>query len=177
MTDPTASNRLPIGRLPNTALPVSFQALGRQVAVALVAPFVLTTSAVGRPTSTPAPRATVTPTATAPSLSVGRPVPLRTTDLVKVQGGYYVEFPNGPPAVVIEYETNIPMSNMNALTAEADKLIKVFQADLQTAGVSTAVLRAIHFDNSGSVRNGNGYGFIYVKNTAGLWVRDQDQGR
>jgi hypothetical protein len=96
---------------------------------------------------------------------------------VKVQGGYYVEFPSGPPAVVVQYETDILMSNKDALVAQADKLIKVFQADIEAEGVSTAVLRAIHFENTGSVREGSGYGFIYSKNAGGPWVREQEKGR
>jgi hypothetical protein len=77
---------------------------------------------------------------------------------------------------VIEYETAIPMTNMPALTAQADELIKFFRADIEATGVSSAVLRAAHFEGSGALREGDGYGFVYDKSPDGSWVQAQQKG-
>lgn len=160
--------------------PPSRKPLGQRVPLVLGALLLVVTPSTARPTAraTPTRRATATPTPTVgQALSVGRPIPLRATDLVKVQGAYFVEFSSAPPAVVVEYETDISVSNMSALTSQADKLIKLFQADIDATGVRTAVLRATHFEGSGRMREGNGYGFIYAKDANGIWVREEDNRR
>ena len=64
---------------------------------------------------------------------------------------------------------------MQALAAQADRLIKVFQKDIEATGVSSAVFRAIHFEGSGSKREGNGYGFMYAKDAKGSWAREREK--
>jgi hypothetical protein len=110
-------------------------------------------------------RGAVTPTPT-PSQSVGRPVPVHPTDLVTVTGAFHVDFPKGPSAVVIAYQTKISIDDLAALTAQADELMKFFRPDVEADGVTAAVLRAS--------RDDNGYGFVYEKQQNGAWVRQTE---
>src|SRR5436309_1331178 len=80
------------------------------------------------------------PTSAAQPLTVGYPISVRTTSTVKIIGAFHVDFPQGPSAVVINYETEIPVNNMSALAAQADDLMKFFQSDVEATGVTTAVL-------------------------------------
>jgi hypothetical protein len=133
------------------------------------------------PTPTVTPVLTITPRNGSSSggekLSVGKPIPIHSTDRVKVTGAFLVDFWNGPPGVVIEYETKFSMSDMAAVTAEADELMKFFKADIEAAGVGGAVLRASHFEGYGMFREGDGHGFVYSKDTNGVWVREAEKAK
>jgi hypothetical protein len=97
------------------------------------------------------------------SVSVGRPVAIRPTTVVKVTGAFHMDSPKGPSAVVILYETKIDIRDFAAFAAEADELMKFWQADVEADRVAAAVLRASH--------DGNGYGFGYERHADGTWVR------
>jgi hypothetical protein len=102
----------------------------------------------------------VTPKPT-PSVSAGRAIPVRATTLVKVTGAYHVDFPKGPSAVVLTYDTKIAIADQAALSAQADELMKFFRGDVEADGVTVAVLRAS--------RESQGYGFVYERQPNGAW--------
>ena len=104
----------------------------------------------------------VTPTPT-PSISVGRPVAVRPTTVVNVTGAVHFDFPKGPSAVVISYETRIDIKDFAAFSAQADELMKFWQGDIEADSVTAAVLRASH--------DGKGYGFMYERQPNDAWVR------
>ena len=43
------------------------------------------------------------------------------------------------------------------------------RADVEKAGASAGVIRATHYEGSGMVRDGKGYGFVYAKGDDGKW--------
>jgi hypothetical protein len=154
--------------------PLSFETFGpgrvlTAVAKVLAAAFALACSAAHPvPTANP-PASAASPPGSQP-LSIGRAIPVKETSIVTVDGAFYVDFPQGPSAVVINYETTIAIENMSALAAEADELMKFFQSDIEAVGVRSAVFRAAHYEGSGALRQGQGYGFMYEKGPGGLWT-------
>jgi hypothetical protein len=88
---------------------------------------------------------------------------------IKVNNVEKMNFPNGDAALVMNYETEIPIENKEALRKEVDEIWSVFQKDVEKAEVKSGVIRATHYEGSGMVRSGKGYGFVYVKGDDGNW--------
>ena len=88
---------------------------------------------------------------------------------VKVTGVGPMSFQQGGSALVMNYETEIPIENMEALRGEVNEIWGVFQADVEKAGANAGVIRATHYEGGGIVRNGKGYGFVYAKGDDGKW--------
>jgi hypothetical protein len=88
---------------------------------------------------------------------------------IKINSIGKMNFPNGDSALVMNYETEIPIENKEALRKEVDEIWAVFQRDVEEAEVKAGAIRAIHYEGSGLVRNGKGYGFVYVKDDNGQW--------
>jgi hypothetical protein len=88
---------------------------------------------------------------------------------IKVNSVGKMTFPNGDSALVMNYETEIPIEDKDSLRKEVDEIWSVFQKDVEKAEVKAGVIRATHYEGSGLVRNGKGYGFVYVKGDDGKW--------
>jgi hypothetical protein len=111
-------------------------------------------------TQTPGSPATVSPSA---------------TKQVRVTGIQRMNFANGDSALVLNYETDIPIEDKPALRKEVDEIWQRFQKDVEKAGVNSGVIRATHYENTGIIRKGNGFGFIFVKGTDGKWQLQDDK--
>ena len=88
---------------------------------------------------------------------------------IKVSGVGEMNVSHGGSALVMSYETEIPIENLEALRDEVNEIWGVFQADVEKAGANAGVIRATHYEGSGLVRNGKGYGFVYAKGADGRW--------
>ena len=94
---------------------------------------------------------------------------------IKVNSVGKMNFPNGESALVMNYETEIPIEDKEPLRKEVNEIWSVFQKDVEKAEVKAGVIRATHYEGSGLVRNGNGYGFVYVKGDDGKWHLLEDE--
>jgi hypothetical protein len=106
--------------------------------------------------------------------SAQTPVPplakqFRVTSVVKVN------FSQGEPALVLNYETDIPIDDMKSLRKEVDTIWESFRKDVEKAQLKNGVIRATYYDNSGWLRVGKGYGFVFTKGDDGKWRSDNDQ--
>jgi hypothetical protein len=88
---------------------------------------------------------------------------------VKITGMKKMDFANSDPALVLNYQTEIPIDDRVALRKEVDEIWGVFQRDVEAANLKGGVIRATHLEGSGLVRNGKGYGFVFVKREDGTW--------
>ncbi len=104
-------------------------------------------------------------------VATGYPIPATSAYPVKVDGIFRVNFPNGATAFVMNYETNIRIEDMPQLEAEVDKVWAIFQREAEDAGVTSAVIRAAHYEGLGALRQGNGYGFVFERDREGRWRR------
>lgn len=97
---------------------------------------------------------------------------------IKVTAVNRVEFPQSGPALVMNYQTDIAISDKIALRKEVDEIWQVFQKDVEAAKVEAGVIRATRLEGTGLVQNGKGYGFVFVKNADGKWhCTDDDKSR
>ena len=150
----TRVQRTRVARCARPGSPLTRHPLGRRSVLVVLAALLGTVASTAR--------SAVTPTPT-PSVSVGRPITVRPTTVVNVTGAFHVDFPSGPSAVVISYNTKVSIADRAALSAQADDLMKFFRTDVEADGVTVAVLRAS--------RDGEGYGFVYERQSNGAWAR------
>jgi hypothetical protein len=94
---------------------------------------------------------------------------------VRISGINKVNFPDGKSALVLEYETDIPIEDMESLRREVLEIWKRFQIDVEKAGVDSGVIRASHYEGKGWLRKGNGYGFLFAKGADGQWKLSDDK--
>ena len=94
---------------------------------------------------------------------------------IKINAIGEMNFKNGDTALVMNYETEIPIANIEELSKEVEEIWSIFQKDVERAELKTGIIRASHFEGSGIVRNGKGYGFVYVKGADGKWRRLEDK--
>ncbi len=94
---------------------------------------------------------------------------------IKINAVGKMNFQNGDSALVMNYETGISIENVEELSKEVEEIWSVFQKDVEKAELKTGIIRASHFEGSGTVRHGKGYGFVYVKGEDGKWHRLEDK--
>jgi hypothetical protein len=86
-----------------------------------------------------------------------------------------MNFPNGDSALVMEYETAIPIDSMMALRKEVDWIWEDFRTDVENANLKTGVIRAVHSGGVGLVTQSKGYGFVFTKRDDGKWHCLEDE--
>ena len=85
-----------------------------------------------------------------------------------------VHFRDGSAALVLNYETDVPIDDMKSLRKEVDTIWRDFQKDVENAGLTCGVIRATHYEGTGIVRRGRGYGFVFTRGADGEWRPDDD---
>lgn len=88
---------------------------------------------------------------------------------IKINNISKVDFPNGDSALVMNYETDISIDDMENLRKEIDEVWSIFKNDVEQAGLKAGVIRATHLEGTGIIRNGKVYGFVFTKNKQGKW--------
>ena len=96
------------------------------------------------------------------------------TKQVRITGIQRINFPKGDSALVLNYETDISIEDKQALGEEVSEIWQRFQKEVEKANLNTGVIRATHYEGTGMVRKGNGYGFVFVKGADGNWQRKND---
>jgi hypothetical protein len=87
----------------------------------------------------------------------------------KVLGMAKMAFPQGPPALMLRYLTEIDIQDRVALRREADEIWPVFRVDVEKANLSDAILSANRLKGS-IINTGSSYNFVFKKNAAGAWT-------
>lgn len=88
---------------------------------------------------------------------------------IKITGMNKMDFPNSGSALVLNYQTDIPIDDKVALRREVDEIWGAFQKDVEAANLKGGVIRATHLEGTGLVKTGKGYGFVFVKRDDGNW--------
>ena len=101
------------------------------------------------------------PSTKTPSPSPAKP--LRITGIGKVN------FSKDDPALVLNYETDISIDDMESLRKEVDTIWETFRKDVEKAQLKCGVIRATHYESSGFLRQGKGYGFVFKQGDDGKW--------
>jgi len=98
-----------------------------------------------------------------------RPVKLPSGRTVKVLGIVRIDFPKAPPALMLKYETDLKISDVEALRKEADEIFAVFKADAENGKFTSAIVSANDKPTGLILKNSNGYNFVYEKRADGQW--------
>jgi hypothetical protein len=91
------------------------------------------------------------------------------TKLITPTGVHKMDFPNGESALVMEYQTAIPIAQMADLRKEVDWVWEAFSVDVENAKLTNGVIRVTHPEGSGLLSQSKGYGFVFTKRADGTW--------
>lgn len=97
------------------------------------------------------------------------------TKLITPTSVHKMDFPNGQSALVMEYQTAIPIAQMAELRKEVDWVWEAFRVDVENAKLSNAVIRVTHPEGGGLVAQSKGYGFVFTRDADGRWHCLQDE--
>ncbi|HZR18472.1 MAG TPA: hypothetical protein VFE51_14360 [Verrucomicrobiae bacterium] len=97
------------------------------------------------------------------------------TKFITPTGVHKMDFPNGDSALVLEYETSVPISSTAALRKEVDWIWEAFRLDVENAKLTNGVIRATHPEGTGLVTQSKGYGFVFTKRDDGKWHCLEDE--
>jgi hypothetical protein len=90
---------------------------------------------------------------------------------VKVLGVGKVMFSNDAPALMLKYETDIPIDDKERLSQEADEIWKSFRDDVEKAQLTSAILSANEPSKGLVVTTSRGFNFVYKRGADGTWSR------
>ena len=88
---------------------------------------------------------------------------------IKINAIGGMNFQNGETALVLNYETDIPIENLEELKKEVLEVWETFRFDVEREKTTFGIIRASHFEGSGFYREGKGYGFVFNKGKDGNW--------
>ncbi len=94
---------------------------------------------------------------------------------IKINSINGMNFQNGESALVLNYETDISIENIEELKKEAEDVWKIFRYDVEKEKTTFGIIRASHYEGSGSYRKGKGYGFIFKMREDENWFLEEDK--
>lgn len=98
--------------------------------------------------------------------------------VVKVLGVIRVNFPQGPPALMLKYETDLKIGDKEALRKEVDEIFAVFKVDAENGQFRSAIVSANEKPTGLFLKKSSGYNFVYEKRTDGRWhCLEDDKGK
>jgi hypothetical protein len=101
-----------------------------------------------------------------PSTEIPPPSPAKQ---FRIAGIGKMNFSKGDPALVLNYETDISIDDKDSLRKEVDKIWETFRKGVEKAQLKVGVIRATRYENTGFLRQGKGFGFVFTKGDDGKW--------
>jgi hypothetical protein len=95
---------------------------------------------------------------------------------IKVIGIGRINFSQGPPAMMLKYQTDLKVTDKGTLRSEVDEIWPVFRNDVEQARLRTAIISANEIPHGILIKSGQSYNFVYEKSADGTW-RSLDDGR
>jgi hypothetical protein len=90
---------------------------------------------------------------------------------IKVLGVGKISFPEDGPALMLRYETDIPVSDVLALSSEADEIWTVFRKEVEREQFVNAILSANEPPHGFIITRNETFNFVYKRNVIGTWSR------
>lgn len=81
---------------------------------------------------------------------------------------------NGNKWMVLKYQTDLPISDVNAISREIDQIWVYFKNDVERAGMKDAVIKASSAPTGTIVQESKAYNVAYKKGQDGTWSRVED---
>ena len=83
-----------------------------------------------------------------------------------------MQFQNGDVALVLNYETDIPIEENERLREEVRDVWSVLRIDVEREQLKAGIVRATKIDGGVIVRDGKTHGFVFTKKEEGEWEMD-----
>jgi hypothetical protein len=77
----------------------------------------------------------------------------------------------GPPALMLQYQTSLPIDDVPSLEREADEVWSVFRPDVEKAGLVRAIVGPTTEPKGFLVTTSTSYNFVYARGADGAWSR------
>ena len=88
---------------------------------------------------------------------------------IRLIGMGQINFRQGAPALILQYQTDLKVADKAALRGEADEIWPVFKMDVERANLKSAIISANEIPQGFIIKRGNSYNFVYEKDTTGVW--------
>jgi len=99
----------------------------------------------------------------------GRNSKLPSGRTVRIMSIVPMHFSSGPPALMLQYQTDLKIANKTELRKEVDDVWTVFRLDAEKGNFSNAIISANEVPSGGFVKHSNSYNFVFEKRTDGTW--------
>jgi len=70
---------------------------------------------------------------------------------------------------MLKYQTDLKVSDRDALRKEVDEIWSSFQTDANNARVQSAIVSANEVPQGAIIKSGQAFNFVYKKNADGTW--------
>jgi hypothetical protein len=82
---------------------------------------------------------------------------------------FQINFSQGAPSLMLQYQTDLKVSDKTALRAEVDEIWPVFRNDVERAKLTNAIISANDIPHGFIIKKGESYNFVYEKRADGTW--------
>jgi hypothetical protein len=79
------------------------------------------------------------------------------------------KFSNGAPALMLKYETDLKVSDLEALKQEVAEIWPEFRKDVENGKFEAAIISANEVPQGFIVKRSNAYNFVYERQADGSW--------
>jgi hypothetical protein len=86
-----------------------------------------------------------------------------------------MHFSAGPPALMLQYQTDIPITDVASLQREADEVWEVFRPEVEKVELVNAVVAPTTEPKGILLKESTSYGFIYIRGSDGKWARQPNK--
>jgi thiamine biosynthesis lipoprotein ApbE len=96
-------------------------------------------------------------------------VTLPSGKIVRVISVMPIHFSSGETSLMLKYQTDLKVSDRDALRKEVDEIWSSFQTDANNARVQSAIVSANEVPQGAIIKSGQAFNFVYKKNADGTW--------
>ena len=80
-----------------------------------------------------------------------------------------INFSQGPPALMLKYETDLQVADVEKLRKEADEVFGILKIDAAKGNFTSAIVSANEKPSGLIFKTSKGYNFVYEKRADGQW--------
>ena len=88
---------------------------------------------------------------------------------VKILGMMRMNFSQGPPALMLKYQTDLKVSDKDELRKEVDDIWTAFQEDADRGEFKSAIISVNEKPTGFIFTKSSGYNFVFEKRSDGQW--------
>jgi hypothetical protein len=80
-----------------------------------------------------------------------------------------MRFSQGPPALMLSYQTPLKITDKQALRSEVDEIWASFRNDVENGKFTNAIISANEIPSGLILKSNRTYNFVFEKNQDGTW--------